>query len=77
MAKFKEGDRVVIKDRKDWPKPPGYRLAGNEGVIIKFLASQDVMEPFQDYIYVKLEKEAADFSAGNVLVFRSENLKKI
>jgi len=33
MADIKVGDRIRIKDRPDWPSPPGYRLANMEGKV--------------------------------------------
>ena len=34
MSKIIVGDMVRIKDRSEWPSPPGYRLANLEGKVI-------------------------------------------
>ncbi|OGO20847.1 MAG: hypothetical protein A2144_14510 [Chloroflexi bacterium RBG_16_50_9] len=79
MAEIKVGDRVRIKDRKDWPKPPGYRLANSEGTVVKWIEWGEVLEEFQDYAHVRLEKAPAEANEfiGRSTVFRVENLEKI
>ena len=79
MAEIKAGDRVRIKDRKDWPSPPGYRLANAEGTVIRWIEWREPMEKFQEYIYVRLEKTAPEAAecAGLTWFFREENLEKI
>jgi len=75
MASIQTGNKVRIKDRKDWPKPPGYRLANAEGTVLKAETEGD----FQDYILVQLEKAEGEGRAyiGKNLYFRVENLRKI
>jgi hypothetical protein len=34
MSNVKAGDLIRIKDRSDWPSPPGYQLANSEGDVI-------------------------------------------
>jgi len=77
MTNIKLGDRVRIKDRRDWPFPPAYRLTDTEGIVTKLWESMDVMGEFQEYINVRIEKTTTDFAVGTSLVFRMENLKKI
>lgn len=79
MAKIKIGDRVKIKDRADWPSPPGYRLANAEGTVVKYLEYDEVLRKFQRYVYVQLEKVAGEGKVyiGNKMFFRLENLEKI
>jgi hypothetical protein len=79
MAEFKTGDRVRIKDRADWPSPPGYRLANAEGVVTKWTDLDDldeVMGDFRDYVCVQVDKDR-DLNLDKGLFFRKENLKKI
>jgi hypothetical protein len=79
MARVKVGDKVRVKNRKDWPSPPGYRLANAEGTVIKWVEWDETMAEFQDYALVKLEKTAAGAKEyiGKAEVFRVEDLKKI
>lgn len=86
MAKINVGDRVRIKDRKDWPLPPGYRLANSEGTVVKVWGWEEVFEELKDYLFVQLDQItdevniATPLSYGgisNVLCFRVENLEKI
>lgn len=86
MAKLKIGDKVRVKDRANWPNPPGYRLAGSEGTVVEWVVQE---KEFQEYINVRLEKTELDinqefgFWAGwwppdtATVVFREENLEKI
>ena len=78
-TKIKVGDRVRIKGRTDWPSSPGYRLAGAEGTVVKWVDYDEVMEEFQNYIYVKLDKAKGEGKVyiGNTFFFREENLEKI
>ena len=86
MAEINIGDRVRIKNREEWPSPPGYRLANLEGKVVKVWGWEEVYEEFQDYIMVQLDKIETDVNAAtplnyggisNVLSLRVENLEKI
>ena len=77
MAKFKIGDRVRIKDRQDWPSPPGYRLANSEGTVVKWSDWPEVFEEFQEYIHVQIEKNEANYNIGATFMFRADSLEKI
>ena len=72
MADIKIGDKVRIKDRTDWPSPPGYKLANSEGTVVKWFDYVEPMEEFQDYVHVKLEKTEVTEYIGNVWPFRVE-----
>ena len=77
MAGIKVGDKVRVKDRKDWPSPPGYRFANAEGTVIKWVEWDETMEEFQDYALVRLAKAAAEEFIGKAEVFRVEELEKL
>ena len=79
MAEIKAGDRVKIKERKDWPSPPGYRLANAEGTVVKWAEWEEPMEDFQNHICVHIEKAEGDgkIFIGKDVFFRFENLEKI
>jgi hypothetical protein len=77
MSNIKWGDKVRVKARKDWPFPPMYQLTDTEGIVTKVWESLDVMEEFQEYVNVRIEKTNADFKIGSSLIFRVENLERI
>jgi len=77
MAEIKVGDKVRVKNRKDWPSPPGYRLANAEGTVIKWVEWDETMEEFRDYALVRLEKTVAEEYIGKAEVFRVANLEKV
>ena len=77
MAKYNVGDKVRVKDRKDWPTPPGYRLTNSEGTVVKVAEWEETLEEFQEYVKVQIEKTKADIKIGTELLFREENLEKI
>ena len=74
-AKINIGDRVRIKNRKDWPSPPGYKLANSEGQVVEVedWAEEDV----EGFIKVQLQKTKSDFEIGTQLTLRSEAVEKI
>lgn len=69
MSKLNNGNKVKIKERSDWPSPPGYRLAGAEGVVT--LVNEE-----EDFITVQLVKTDVEWAQDNVFIFRPENLEK-
>ena len=60
MTEIKTGDKVRIKDQKDWPSPPGFILANAEGTVVKWVEDDKVMEGFEDFAYVRLEKAESE-----------------
>ena len=79
MATVKVGDKIRIKERANWPSPPGYRLASAEGTVVKWIEYDEVMEDFQEYVLVRLEKAEGDAKVyiGNEMFFKAENLDKL
>ena len=79
MAKIKVGDRVRIKDRAQWPSPPGYRFAKAEGTVVKWVEYDETMEDFKDFVYVHIEKAQGEGKVyiGNNMFFLAENVEKI
>jgi hypothetical protein len=78
MAKFNIGDRVRIKDRADWPKPPGYAFANAEGTV-EHSDFDELMVNFEHLVFIKLEKlsEKADVYKGIGHWFLSDYVEKI
>lgn len=79
MAEIKVGDKVRVKDKKDWPSPPGFILANAEGTVIKWVEDDEIMGGFEDFIYVHLEKAVGE---GKVYIdhdvyFQVEDLEKV
>lgn len=79
MSKLKIGDRVRVKNRPEWPAPPGYRFADAEGVVVPWVAWTETMEDFGDYTMVRLEKtgEGAREFIGKSEFFLTKYLEKI
>ena len=77
MAKYNVGDKVRVKDRKDWPTPPGYKLANSEGTVVNVTEWHEILEEFPEYVKVKIGKAGADVEVGAEFLFREENLEKI
>ena len=79
MDTFKAGDKVRIKDRTDWPSPPGYRFAGTEGTVVNWFVWEEPMNAFFPYVvHVHIEKSpGAKEYLGNDMPFPVENLEKI
>ncbi len=80
MAEFKVGDKVRVKDHKDWPSPPGYIFANAEGTVVKWTDLDEQWEGFQEFIYVQIEKaegKAKVYTTSNPKFFRVEDLEKI
>jgi hypothetical protein len=74
------GDRVRIKAPSDWPSPPGYRFAGAEGTVCKWVDYDAAMAAYADGIVcVSLDKvpAAAEAYAGDALIFRAEDVEKL
>jgi hypothetical protein len=70
MSKIKTGDVVKIKDRPDWPSPPGYRLANAEGAVT-------AVQPDEGFVTIRLLKSNTDLPKDTVMTFRLENVKKV
>jgi hypothetical protein len=79
MAEIRVGDKVRIKDQKDWPSPPGFRLANAEGTVVKWVEYDEVMQGFEDCIYVHIEKAEGEGEVyvGNNMAFLAADLEKI
>ena len=71
MIDIKEGDRVRIKDRPDWPLPTGYKLANAEGRVF------EITEEPEGYITVLLDKDITGIDTSIPLAFRIEAVEKI
>ncbi len=77
-APFNVGDRVRIKPQPEWPTPPGFRFAGAEGVVVKWVHYDDAMVDFRDVIVcVQLQRAQEDGRAyiGGSLLFRPDDLE--
>jgi hypothetical protein len=79
MTEFKLGDKVVVSDRAGWPSPPGYRFAGAEGTVGRWLVYDEMLEGFSDFVYVRIDKAHGDGAAyvGNSFHFRADGLTKV
>ena len=78
MAQFNIGDRVRIKDEKDWPSPPGFVFANAEGIVVHS-DFDELMGDFEPYlVFVQLDKVGNNAKQYKdvALWFRTEQLEK-
>jgi len=80
MAKFNVGDKVrVISAPVNWPPCSEFTLLGAEGTVGVWVDWPEVMDPYSEYVYVKIDK--ADGKAkqyeGAYLIFHDHTLQKI
>jgi hypothetical protein len=74
MSKIKAGDMVKLKDRPDWPSPPGYKLANSEGEV----ASVDEEQGFVAIRLVKTDTDIPkELPIDATLTFRLEDVEKV
>jgi hypothetical protein len=70
MSQIKVGDIIRIKDREDWPQPPGYMLAGSEGDVTSISEEEG-------FVTMHLRSTRSNITPGTTLAFRLENVDKI
>jgi hypothetical protein len=69
MNKIKAGDMVRIKDRTDWPSPPGYQLADTEGEVLRIKE--------EGFVTIRVVKTNTSIPKETNLTLRLENLEKV
>jgi hypothetical protein len=77
---FQTGDRVRLRPRPDWPTPPGFRLAGAEGMVDRWVHYDDAMAEFKDVVVcVRINKAHGEGQVyvGNSLLFLPEDLEHV
>ncbi|OFW56667.1 MAG: hypothetical protein A2133_05975 [Actinobacteria bacterium RBG_16_64_13] len=73
------GDQVRIKAQPEWPTPPGFRFAGAEGTVIKWVEYDEAMAGFADSVVcVRLDRAHGEGQAytGGSLLFRVEDVQR-
>lgn len=70
MSKIAVGDIVRIKDRPDWPSPPGYRLANLEGNVIS-------IRDKEGFVTIRLHKNSPGIPKDNILTLKLENVDRV
>jgi hypothetical protein len=68
MSNVKVGDMIRIKDRSDWPSPPGYQLADSEGDVISIRKEEG-------FVTIRLVKTSTSIPIDTSLTLRLENIK--
>jgi hypothetical protein len=69
MNKIKAGDMVRIKERTDWPSPPGYPLADSEGEVLRIKE--------EGFVTIRVVKTNTSIPKETNLTLRLENLEKV
>jgi hypothetical protein len=80
MAKFKVGDRVRVSAKpENWPACTDFTLLGAEGTVGIWVDWPEAMDPYGDFIYVKVEKTGREgkINEGACMVFHRGTLEKI
>lgn len=78
MSEIKIGDKVRLSSNPQYPCP-GYVLGDAEGTIINWLEWEELMEGFEDYVYVKIDKtgkEGKEF-IGKCEFFLKSDIQKM
>lgn len=70
MVKINVGDRIKVKDRSEWPSPPGYELANSEGEVVS-------VDEELGLVKMLLLKTTSKIATGTTLTFRLENVEKV
>lgn len=70
MSNIKAGDMVRIKDRLDWPSPPGYQLVNSEGDVT-------LVKEEEGFVTIRLVKTSTVIPKDTILTLRLENVEKI
>jgi len=68
MSNIKVGEKIRIKDRLDWPSPPGYQLANSEGDVISIIEEEG-------FVTIRLVKTSTAIPKDTCLTFRLENVE--
>jgi hypothetical protein len=70
LTKIKIGDTVRIKERTDWPSPPGYSLVDSEGNVTS-------VREEEGFVSIRLVKTGTAIPKDTILTLRLENVKKL
>jgi len=80
MAKFKAGDKVRINAKPvNWPACTEFTLLGAEGTVSLWVDWPEAMDPYEDFIYVKVEKTGPEgkVNEGAYMIFHKDTLEKV
>ena len=69
MRNIKVGDLIRIKDRPDWPTPPGYPLRNSKGEVIE-------LKKKEGFVTLRLLKTKSNIPRDALLTLRLENLER-
>jgi hypothetical protein len=73
---FKQGEKVIVNGRSDWPDPPGYPFTNAEGTVVPWIEYSEVLQQFSEFVYVHIDKAegpAAQY-VGGTYCFHADNL---
>ena len=70
MKEIQVGNMIKIRDRKDWPTPPGYLLANSEGEVTS-VGEED------GFVTIHLKKTNSKIPLETTLALRLENVEKL
>jgi hypothetical protein len=70
MSNIKAGDIVKIKERADWPSPPGYPLANSEGDVLG-------IRDDEGFVIIRLVKTSMAILKDTCLTLRLDDVEKL
>ena len=70
MSDIKAGDMVRVKDRSDWPSPPGYPMANSEGKVIS-------VRDEEGFITLRISKTTPEILNDIGMTFRLDDVEKL
>ncbi|MCX8031903.1 MAG: MaoC family dehydratase N-terminal domain-containing protein [Thermoleophilia bacterium] len=79
-AQFAVGDKVRLRPKAEWPNPPGFRFAGAEGTVVKWVEYDEPMKEFQGLVVcVRIDRASGEAEpyVGSTLMFLSSDLERV
>jgi hypothetical protein len=76
---FKQGEKVIVNNRIDWPDPPGYPFTNAEGTVVPWIEYSEVLQQFSEFVFVRIDKaegRAASYMGGTYC-FHADTLIKV
>jgi hypothetical protein len=80
MTKFQVGDKVKVSAPPvNWPACTEFTLLGAEGTASLWVDWPEAMNPYSDFVYVKIEKASGEgkVNEGAYMLFHEHTLEKI
>ena len=78
MTKFQVGDKVKVNAApENWPACTAFTLLGAECTVSLWVDWPEAMDPYSEFVYVKIEKASGKVNEGAYMLFHEHTLEKI